>query len=147
MADPDYKTGRLDRKYYIQKRCKNANASFYCPTTCKLCGGAGVVHIDPSADYFVLWLDEDPNARDAAVAYAVSVMGDNPLFAWDILGSVKVNGGSHRLNLNDAIRDCGQRLADEVQHYRNREIVQQLQNPTRMRANERPREMPEVRKS
>lgn len=65
MAHDDYKYGRWRDKYRIAKADGSA--------------------VDPKAVYFVLRLDEDPNARQAACAYAESVAHDNPLFAWDIL--------------------------------------------------------------
>ena len=64
MSDHDYRHGGWKDKYIIFK------------SNGKPC--------DPNAVYFVLRLDEDPNARVAALAYADSVEGVNPKFAADI---------------------------------------------------------------
>jgi hypothetical protein len=40
--------------------------------------------IDPEADYFVLRLDKDAHARKAALAYAESIMDENPTLYEDI---------------------------------------------------------------
>jgi hypothetical protein len=44
--------------------------------------------VDSEAEYFVLRLDKDPHARVAALSYADSVEGDNPVFAADIRNHV-----------------------------------------------------------
>lgn len=63
-CDHDYAQGGWKQKYIIHKA--NGNP------------------VDPKAVYFVLRLDEDPNAGVAALAYADSVEGVNPEFANDI---------------------------------------------------------------
>lgn len=45
--------------------------------------------VDPDADYFVLRLDKDLHARQAATAYAFSVRQENPALAKDILDKVE----------------------------------------------------------
>jgi len=60
----NYKKGGYEKKYIISK--SNGN-----PT-------------DPKADYFVLRLDTDPNARIALVAYANAVRNYNKPFADDL---------------------------------------------------------------
>lgn len=65
MADHDYLTGRLDRKYSVSK----ADGSV----------------TDPKADYFVLRIDEDPFAREAAFKYAIGIFKVNKSFANDIV--------------------------------------------------------------
>lgn len=47
-----------------------------------------VIDPDPNAVYFVLRLDTDPHARNAAFAYARSVQSENPQFAKDIRDKV-----------------------------------------------------------
>ena len=69
MSDHDYRYGRWQDKYIIAKA--NGNP------------------VDPKAVYFVLRLDEDPNARAAALAYADKVALDNPQFAFDIIQRVR----------------------------------------------------------
>ncbi len=69
MTDHDYKYGRWREKYRVTK----ANGD----------------PVDPDAVYFVLRLDEDPNARAAALTYADKVAFDNPEFAYDIIRRVR----------------------------------------------------------
>jgi hypothetical protein len=93
MANHDYKTGRYEKKYTIQK----ADGS----------------PADPQADYFVLRIDEDPHARKALAIYAESLAYDNPLFAYDIL--VKLRDYKDVDGIDDAISFVMMRLADELQ--------------------------------
>jgi hypothetical protein len=65
MADHDYKTGGLRRKYNITKTTGEP--------------------VDESAVYFVLRVDEDPHARKALRAYAESVEDENDVLASDLL--------------------------------------------------------------
>lgn len=46
--------------------------------------------IDWDAEYFVLRVDKDKHARKALIAYAESVMEENPKFAADILHKVAI---------------------------------------------------------
>lgn len=49
---------------------------------------------DANADYFVLRLDTDPHAREAALAYARSVQTENVNLAFDIFQRVlKIKDG------------------------------------------------------
>jgi hypothetical protein len=45
--------------------------------------------IDPDAWYFVLRVDDDPHAQKAAIAYAQSVEGENPLLAKELIEQVR----------------------------------------------------------
>jgi hypothetical protein len=108
VADHDYKTGGLRKKYYIQKRvectqcdgsgsvrspqcnCRSVGECYHFNVKCPACDGYGATfrQVDPNAKYFVLRLDEDPNARVAALAYAQSVEPENAEFAADIRAEV-----------------------------------------------------------
>lgn len=48
---------------------------------------------DSDADYFVLRLDTDPHAREAALAYAKSVQSENPHLAMDIFSRITAHEG------------------------------------------------------
>lgn len=63
-----YLNGGLEQKYIITK--KNGHP------------------VDPKAVYFVLRLDQDPNAIKAILAYAVSVGEKNPELAFDLFAKV-----------------------------------------------------------
>lgn len=68
-AEAGYKKGGLKtRKYIIRKADDTA--------------------VDPSAWYFVLRIDKDPNARAAAKEYVASVKYDNPLLAMELMNAV-----------------------------------------------------------
>lgn len=67
-CDHDYKRGGWKTKYVVEK----ADGS----------------DVDPEAVYFVLRLDEDPNARAAMRAYAESVVRVNEELAFDIVGKL-----------------------------------------------------------
>lgn len=45
--------------------------------------------VDPEAVYFLLRLDTDPHARVAALAYANSIEGEDPLLAKEIKEKLK----------------------------------------------------------
>ncbi len=49
--------------------------------------------VDPKAVYFVLRLDSDPAARQAAIKYAVLTIDDNPTLAKQLVRVVDALGG------------------------------------------------------
>lgn len=79
-----YKKGGLEKSRYLVRKLR----------TCTICNGKGcqkcyrtgkeIKPIDPNAQYFVLRLDKDRHARNAALAYADSVETDNPELSLDI---------------------------------------------------------------
>ena len=99
MSDHDYRHGGWKDKYIIFKsggscggcggRGREGQRECYFQMggrKCRKCLGTGIdlEPCDPNAMYFVLRLDEDPNARVAALAYADNVEAVNPKFAADI---------------------------------------------------------------
>jgi len=70
----DYKIGGLRQKYHITKTSGEP--------------------VDESAVYFVLRVDEDPHARNALLAYADSVAGENEMLASDLILLVERFGGN-----------------------------------------------------
>ena len=97
----DYQHGGWKDKYIITKKkecyyCDGLGAIINRLTKdytgpCTFCNGLGYAEepIDPKAVYFVLRLDKDPHARDAAIAYADSVCAENEELADDIYAHVK----------------------------------------------------------
>ena len=84
----NYLSGGLEKKYIIAKTSGNP--------------------VDPKADYFVLRLDADPNAIKAILAYAVSVMEQNPQLAFDLFKKAehylnKLPDEEHVLMLNASL--------------------------------------------
>ena len=107
MADHDYKNGGWKQKYIILKnrgRCERCEGQGKVGPTglysqrvdCPDCKGFGCATepVSPEAIYFVLRLDEDPNARVAALAYADSVEAENLQLAHDIRLRVAAHAGS-----------------------------------------------------
>lgn len=87
MADHDYKEGGWKEKYQIAK----ADGS----------------PVDEGAMYFILRLDEDPHALIASIVYAMTLVGENDVFALDVFrrarGCLNVNETLYRevLRLTD----------------------------------------------
>lgn len=92
-----WRDGGLKQKFIVLKKCKacggtgESNQSHF--GHCLECDGKGFTHADPSAQYFVLRIDCDPEtgeahdqtARDALYHYAIIMLSKNKEFGEDIL--------------------------------------------------------------
>lgn len=70
--------------------------------------------VDPQADYFVLRLDTDTNARVAALTYADACEEENPELAVDLRARVKRHVASWNEAMDFAAGSMAREMRDEV---------------------------------